>query len=140
MNIHELSDLDADALTITTRGRYTWVTCTADGEEVTVGPVQTRKLSSALPRYSDDMDGGVTAALIEKEAEDHGGPLDETVDFWRARWKEAADRADARDLAAHQWKEATREHVRRSRTAASYADMCRTALDDTITRAEQAEK
>lgn len=69
MNIHELSDLDADALTITTRGAHTWVTCTSEGEEVTVGPFPTQKLTSALPRHGDDMDGGVAAALIEKEVD-----------------------------------------------------------------------
>lgn len=59
--------------------------------------------------------------------------------FWRARWKDAADRADARDLAAHQWKEATREHVRRIRTMKSYAEALQGGIDQEKARAEKAE-
>lgn len=88
----------------------------------------------------DLADGGVTAAAIEKETEDSGGPLDETVDFWRSRWKEAADRADARDLAAHQWKEATRENIARFRAARDFAEMCQKGSRAATVRAEKAER
>lgn len=88
----------------------------------------------------DLADGGVTAAAIEKETEDSGGPIDETVGFWRSRWKEAADRADARDLAAHQWKEATRENVTRFRAARDFAEMCQKGSRAATVRAERAER
>lgn len=61
----------------------------------------------------DDMDGGVTAATIEQETEGAAvccGPLDEDVQFWHARWHEAADRAEARLLAARLWKEVARRN------------------------------
>ncbi|WP_087485532.1 hypothetical protein [Brachybacterium massiliense] len=126
-----------------------------DWSSVTVGPFDLGELRATLDRlaatpsllgsYSrtdapDLLDGGVTAAAIEKETEDPGGPLDETADFWRARWKEAADRADARDLAAHQWKEATRENIARFRAARDFAEMCQKGSRAATARAEKAER
>ena len=48
---------------------------------------------------------------------------EQSAQFWHDRWKEAADQRDARDAAAHQWKEATRNLVRQrgdARTNAMY--------------------
>ena len=70
MKTTELTDIDGDALTITQRLDATWITCTKGNEEVTIGPVPTDAIRHAFqePMGGDDMDGGVTAALVEKEA------------------------------------------------------------------------
>ncbi|WP_422115819.1 hypothetical protein [Brachybacterium sp. UNK5269] len=48
MNVAELTDPDGDALTISSDGAGTWITCTSDGEEVTVGPFPTGALKAVL--------------------------------------------------------------------------------------------
>lgn len=40
----EMTDRDGDALTLTTTEEGFWVTCTKDGEEITVGPFETFRL------------------------------------------------------------------------------------------------
>lgn len=51
----------------------------------------------------------VRAAHSAATDEDHGVTTsEEDAEFWQARWKEAADRADARDAAARLWKETAR--------------------------------
>ena len=49
MNVFELTDPDGDALTITSGGAGTWITCSSGDEEVTVGPFSTGALSAILP-------------------------------------------------------------------------------------------
>lgn len=92
----------------------------------------------------DLMDGGVASAVIETEAEERecGTPCSHETDssWWQDRWKEAADWGSARDLAAHQWKKATREHVLRARTAKAYAEGLKTAVPVLHARAEKAEQ
>ena len=44
----ELTDPDGDALTVTTDAQGTWITCTTDGSEVTVGPFPAAVLAKAL--------------------------------------------------------------------------------------------
>ncbi|MGO2311673.1 MAG: hypothetical protein ACTH6A_06585 [Brachybacterium tyrofermentans] len=70
MKTTELTDTDGDALTITQRLDGTWITCTKGAEEVTIGPIPTDAIRNAFeqPMGGDDMDGGVTAAIVEKEA------------------------------------------------------------------------
>lgn len=48
MNTIELSDRDGDALTVTADARGIWITCTTEGDEVTVGPFLPESLSTAL--------------------------------------------------------------------------------------------
>ena len=64
MNAHEHTDPHGDGLTITHDDGKMWITCTTAHAEVTVGPLA----AGILTDY--DMDGGVAAALIEKEAEE----------------------------------------------------------------------
>lgn len=133
------------AMRVPREGRGAWINSQGgeldDFDMVAKGWTPVPADSSARTDESPDlMDGGVTSALVEREAEQAGGPLGETVDFWRARWKEAADRADARDLAAHQWKKATREHVSRARTAKAYAERLKTAVPVLRALAEKAEQ
>lgn len=53
MNYIEMSDIDGDAVTITTRGDFSWITCTSGRDEVTVGPVLTARIfDSALQMSS----------------------------------------------------------------------------------------
>lgn len=47
----ELSDLESDAITVTTKRDLTWITCTSGADEVTVGPIPTRQISAALPAH-----------------------------------------------------------------------------------------
>ena len=44
----ELTDPDGDALTLTTDAQGTWITCTTDGSEVTVGLFPAAVLAKAL--------------------------------------------------------------------------------------------
>ena len=44
----ELTDPDGDALTLTTDAQGTWITCTTDGNEITVGPFPAAVLRQAL--------------------------------------------------------------------------------------------
>ena len=44
----ELTDPDGDALTVATDAQGTWITCTTDGGEVTVGPFPAAVLAKAL--------------------------------------------------------------------------------------------
>src|SRR5699024_1051542 len=44
----ELTAPDGDALTVTTDAQGTWITCTTDGGEVTVGPFPAAVLEEAL--------------------------------------------------------------------------------------------
>src|SRR5699024_6426693 len=44
----ELTDPDGDALTVTTGAQGTWITCTTDGSEGTVGPFPAAVLAKAL--------------------------------------------------------------------------------------------
>lgn len=71
MNAHEHTDPHGDGLTITHDGGKVWITCTTAHAEVTVGPLA----AGILTDY--DMDGGVAAALIEKEAEQPTGEVRE---------------------------------------------------------------
>lgn len=48
MNAAELTDRDGDALTITSDSAGIWITCTSNGEEVTVGPLPTGELRASL--------------------------------------------------------------------------------------------
>lgn len=48
MNVTELTDPDGDALTIRSDRDSTWITCTSDGEEVTVGPLPTGELQAVM--------------------------------------------------------------------------------------------
>lgn len=50
VNPAELTDPDGDALTITSDSSGTWITCTSDAEEVTVGPFLADALSAALSK------------------------------------------------------------------------------------------
>lgn len=157
MNTNTSPDPEEETLTITTRGEQTWITCRSGENEVTVGPFATDAIAAGFP--TDPMDGGVTAALIEKETEEspsvdyeamwwdaerraekaecpdpevhEGGPFDLAVIF-------RDERDEARATAAL-WKEATREHVGRSRTALSWAEMCEESARTSNARAEKAE-
>lgn len=62
MKSMELTDFDGDALTIITRGDFTWLTCTSGRDEVTVGPLPTVTVHHA---FSTRGDGGVTAGTQE---------------------------------------------------------------------------
>ena len=44
----ELTYPDGDALTLTTDAQGTWITCTTDGNEITVGPFPAAVLRQAL--------------------------------------------------------------------------------------------
>ena len=46
--VAELTDPDGDALTITADARGIWLTCTTEGDEVTVGPFPAESLREAL--------------------------------------------------------------------------------------------
>lgn len=126
MKTTELTDTDGDALTITQRLDGTWITCTKGAEEVTIGPIPTDAIRNAFEQQmgGDDMDGGVTAALIEREADplvkarDHSGVLQISPQHRAA----IRDRNDARAIAndavkaqrqalsmAQLWKETARE-------------------------------
>lgn len=48
MNFTELTDPDGDALTLTSNFAGTWFTCSSGSDEVTVGPLSTDELRSAL--------------------------------------------------------------------------------------------
>lgn len=48
LDVAELTDPEGDALTLTTDAAGIWVTCTTDGEEVTVGPFPADSLSDVL--------------------------------------------------------------------------------------------
>lgn len=52
MNISEFTDLDGDALTITTSAEGTWITCTSVRDEVTVGPFPSGILRASLTDVS----------------------------------------------------------------------------------------
>ncbi|MGP5007793.1 hypothetical protein ACTXJK_12920 [Brachybacterium tyrofermentans] len=52
MNATEFSDLDGDALTVTTAPDGVWITCTQGPHEVTVGPLPRNDLLGALGRSS----------------------------------------------------------------------------------------
>lgn len=96
MNSNEYTDTDGDALTITTRGNDVWITCTTDQSEVTIGPISRATLHAAFA--ADIMDGGITAALIEHEAE--------PVDAWplaRARDHTSRASATASARSVRQW-------------------------------------
>lgn len=48
LDVAELTDSEGDALTLTTDAGGIWVTCTTDGDEVTVGPFPADSLRDAL--------------------------------------------------------------------------------------------
>lgn len=50
MDATEFSDLDGDALTVTTNPDGVWITCTQGPHEVTVGPLPMNDLLGALGR------------------------------------------------------------------------------------------
>lgn len=52
MDATEFSDLDGDALTVTTNPDGVWITCTQGPHEVTVGPLSMNDLLGALGRSS----------------------------------------------------------------------------------------
>lgn len=116
---------------------------------VTSAAVEKEAASAPAGSYTrtespDYADGGVTAAAIEKEAEGDlwakATPDQGSSEWWMARWKEAADRADARDVAAHLWKETARKLARESRNAHDWAARVEESIGDVAARAEQAEK
>ena len=43
-----MTDVDGDALSIIRDGASLWITCTADGEEVTVGPLSAESVTTLL--------------------------------------------------------------------------------------------
>lgn len=61
----ELSDVESDALTITTKRDLTWITCTSDTDEVTVGPIPTHKITAALPAHRAAPARGTAAPSVE---------------------------------------------------------------------------
>ena len=48
MRTLEMTDDDGDALSIIHDDTSLWITCTADGEEVTVGPLSTASVTTLL--------------------------------------------------------------------------------------------
>ena len=95
MNAHEHTDPHGDGLTITHDDGKMWITCTTAHAEVTVGPLA----PGILTDY--DMDGGVAAALIEKEAEESAPSVDYHAMWWKAeREREKAEKE--RDEARHE--------------------------------------
>lgn len=48
LDVAELTDPEGDALTLITDAGGTWITCTTDGDEVTVGPFPADSLWDAL--------------------------------------------------------------------------------------------
>lgn len=95
MNAHEHTDPHGDGLTITHDDGKVWITCTTAHAEVTVGPLAPGILAD------HDMDGGVTAALIEKEAEQATGEHDRGFMEAAAHdWSSVAVRASGEALAA----------------------------------------
>lgn len=64
MNSIEMSDIDGDALTITSRGSRAWISCTSGLDEVTVGPFPTRVLRRAVLSEPDVEDEAVFEHLV----------------------------------------------------------------------------
>ena len=107
------------------------------------------KLNEQLTRYSrsrgfDLADGGVTAACVEDEARGHDyTPCTHETDceHWQARWQEVADQRDARDVAAHLWKETARRAVKESRkylnVTRAYASTRDRAVDALVKAAKE---
>lgn len=52
MSCIEMTDIDGDAVTITTRGDFSWITCTSGRDEVTVGPLLTAQISDSALQTS----------------------------------------------------------------------------------------
>lgn len=48
MSTFELSDIDGDALAVIADRHGVWITCTTEGDEVTVGPFRLGALDEAL--------------------------------------------------------------------------------------------
>ena len=132
----ELTDPAGGALTITTDHQGVWITATEGREEVTVGPFPATTLG-------DDMDGGVTAARVEQEARGHDyTPCTHETDseFWQARWQEAADQREARDAAAHLWKETARRAVKEGRNYLNVTRAYASTRDRAVDALVKAEK
>ena len=132
----EHTDPAGGALTITTDQQGVWITATEGRDEVTVGPFPAATLG-------DDMDGGVSAARVEQEAHGHDyAPCTHETDseHWQARWQEAADQRDARDAAAHLWKETARRAVKEGRNYLNVTRAYASTRDRAVDALVKAEK
>jgi hypothetical protein len=85
MNTIEMTDVDGDAMTITSRGSDSWITCTSGPDEVTVGPFPTHLVRRLFLR-DRDVDGDSVATLLGGAATPAPATIPLTPDARERAW------------------------------------------------------